>query len=134
MARMSLKKFAKLVRKVIEKLPAEIEESLRNIVIDVEEEPSAEFLREAGFSEEEIAEGDSLYGYFMPMEDVEAADMLENPNRIIIFKNPLEEDFPDPSELWIEIRKTVIHEIAHHFGWSERDLEKFEDNPDPFHD
>ena len=59
---------------------------------------------------------------------------LENPNRIIIFKYPLEEDFPDPRDLRIEIRKTVIHEIAHHFGWSDRDLERFDDNPDPFGD
>jgi predicted Zn-dependent protease with MMP-like domain len=66
------------------------------------------------------------------MEGVAAAEMLENPNRIIIFKFPLEDDFPDPRELKIEIRKTVIHEIAHHFGWTDRDLEKFDDNPDPF--
>jgi predicted Zn-dependent protease with MMP-like domain len=132
MARMSLKKFAAIVRQVVEKLPAKIKESLGNVVIDVEEEPSIEFLREAGFTEEEIDEGDSLYGYFMPLEGVAAAEMLENPNRIIVFKNPLEEDFPDPRELRIEIRKTVIHEIAHHFGWSDRDLEKFDDDPDPF--
>jgi predicted Zn-dependent protease with MMP-like domain len=132
MARMTMKKFAAIVRKVVEKLPDEIKQSLGNVVIDVEEEPSTEFLREAGFTEEEIAEGDSLYGYFMPLEGVAAAEMLENPNRIIVFKNPLEEDFPDLGELRIEIRKTVIHEIAHHFGWSDRDLEKFDDDPDPF--
>ena len=60
--------------------------------------------------------------------------MLENPDRILIFRNPLEEDFPDRRDLLIEIRKTVIHEIAHHFGLSDRDLEKFDDNPDPFGD
>ena len=32
------------------------------------------------------------------------------------------------------IRATVIHEFAHHFGFNERDLEKFDDNPDPFGD
>ncbi len=127
-----MKKFAAIVRKVVEKLPDEIKRSIGNLVIDVEEEPSAEFLRDAGFSEDEIAEGDSLYGYFIPLEGVTAAEMLENPNRIIVFKNPLEEDFPDPHELRIEIRKTVIHEIAHHFGWSDRDLEKFDDDPNPF--
>jgi predicted Zn-dependent protease with MMP-like domain len=132
MIRMSMKKFASIVRKVVENLPDEIKQYLENVVIDVEEEPSAEFLRAAGFTEEEIAEGDSLYGYFMPMDGVAAADLLENPNRIIIFKNPLEEDFSDPQELRIEIRKTVIHEIAHHFGWSDRDLERFDDDPDPF--
>ena len=131
---MSMTKFAAIVRKAIESLPEEIMRHLENVVIDVEEEPSVEFLREAGFTDEEIDEGESLYGYFMPMEGVSASEMLENPNRIIIFRNPLEEDFPDRRDLLIEIRKTVIHEIAHHFGLSDRDLEKFDDNPDPFGD
>ncbi len=129
---MSLKKFATIVRKAIESLPDEIERCLANVVIDVEEEPSSEFLRTAGFTEEEIAAGDTLYGYFMPLNGPAATEMLDNPSRIIVFKNPLEDDFPDPKELRIEIRKTVIHEIAHHFGWSDRDLESFDENPDPF--
>lgn len=131
---MSMNKFAAVVRQAIDSLPDEITRHLENVVIDVEEEPSEEFLREAGFTDEEIAEGDSLYGYFMPMDGVSASEMLENPNRILIFRNPLEEDFPDRGELLIEIRKTVVHEIAHHFGLSDRDLEKFDDNPDPFGD
>src|SRR5579872_5689644 len=107
MKRMSLKKFGAIVREVVETLPDEIKQHLGNVVIDVEEEPSDEFLLEAGFTQEEIEEGDSLYGYFMPLEGISATEMLENPNRIIVFKNPLEEDFPDPHELRIEIRKTV---------------------------
>ena len=129
---MSMKTFAAVVRRAIDSLPDEIKRHLENVVIDVDEEPSVEFLREAGFTDEEIDAGDSLYGYFMPLEGVQAEDMLENPNRIIIFRNPLQEDFPDPDELHIEIRKTVVHEIAHHFGLTDRDLAKFDDNPDPF--
>ena len=129
---MSMKKFAAVVRRAIDSLPDEIKRHLENVVIDVEEEPSVEFLLEAGFTDEEIDAGDSLYGYFMPLEGVAASEMLENPNRIIIFRNPLEEDFPDRRDLLIEIRKTVVHEIAHHFGLTDRDLEKFDDNPDPF--
>ena len=49
-----------------------------------------------------------------------------------IFRNPHEEEFPDPKRLRTEIRKIVIHELAHHFGWTDRDLERFDDNPDPF--
>src|SRR3954451_15477603 len=113
---MSMKKFAEVVRRAIETLPGEIKSHLENVVIDVDDEPSAEFLRDAGFTDEEIDAGDSLYGYFMPLEGASASEMLENPNRIIIFRNPLEEDFANPRDLLIEIRKTVIHEIAHHFG------------------
>jgi predicted Zn-dependent protease with MMP-like domain len=132
MTRMSMKRFCAIVRDTVRSLPAEIQRHLGNIVIDVEEEPTEEFLREAGFTEEEIAAGETLYGYFQPLAGVAAADLLEHPSRIIIFKRPLEEDFPDPEQLQIEIRKTVIHEIAHHFGWTDRDLERFDNTPDPF--
>jgi predicted Zn-dependent protease with MMP-like domain len=128
---MPMEQFADIVRRAIAALPPQITEHLSNVVIDVEAEPSVEFLREAGFTDEEIAAGDSLYGYFMPL-GLPAADMLDNPNRILIFRNPLEEDFPDPHDLETEIRKTVVHEIAHHFGLTDRDLEQFDANPDPF--
>src|SRR5262245_5819419 len=109
MARMSMKKFAAVVRQAIETLPEEVKEHLENVVVDVEAEPSVEFLRDAGFTDEEIDEGDTLYGYFMPMEVEQASEMLEHPNRIIIFRNPLVEDFPDAHDLLTEIRKTVVH-------------------------
>ena len=125
MARMSMKTFAAVVRRAVETLPESIKEHLENVVIDVEAEPSVEFLREAGFTDEEIDAGDTLYGYFMPLDVERAAEMLEHPDRIIIFRNPLEEDFPDRHELLTEIRKTVVHEIAHHFGWTDRDLERW---------
>jgi len=128
-----MKKFMAIVGEAIDSLPEAIMRHLENVVIDVEDTPSDEFLRKQGFTDQEIEEGETLYGLFMPLGvDTSDLDMLENPNRILIFKTPLEDDFPDPRELRIEIRKTVVHEIAHHFGWSDRDLERFDDNPNPF--
>ncbi|MFL5338848.1 MAG: metallopeptidase family protein [Gemmataceae bacterium] len=133
---MSMKTFGQIVRRVMETLPPEFEPYLDNLVVDVEDEPSRELLRQMDYSEEEIAEGEMMYGLFCPLgpesSDLGGADMENPPRRIIIYKRPLEEDFPDRHELMTEIRKTVIHELAHHFGYSDRDLEKFDDNPDPF--
>ena len=42
------------------------------------------------------------------------------PNRITLFRLPLEEDFPDPDDLADEVRITVIHELAHHLGHRRR--------------
>ena len=128
---MPMARFAEVVQRAVAALPPEITDHLSNVVIDVEAAPSDEFLRDAGFTDDEIDAGDTLYGYFVPM-GLDAADMLENPNRIIVFRNPLEEDFPDPHDLETEIRKTVVHEIAHHFGLTDRDLERFDADPDPF--
>ena len=136
MKRMSMKKFARLVQRVMETLPPELAQYLDNVVVDVEEEPDEQTLRTMEFTDEEIAAGDSLYGLFVPMDVSmpEGADFLDYPHRILIYKRPLEEDFPEPGQLRIEIRKTVIHEVAHHFSLTDRDLERFDNTPDPFGD
>lgn len=127
MKRMSLAKFGQLVTAVLETLPDELKQYLGNVVVDVEEEPDEATLRRMDFTEEEIADGETLYGLFdpLPLPDTSGMDFDEPPHRIIIYKRPLEEDFSDPAELREEIRKTVIHELAHHFGYSDDDLERW---------
>jgi predicted Zn-dependent protease with MMP-like domain len=136
MGRQSLRQFGRIVARVMQTLPEEIAQYLDNVVVDVEEEPDGETLRHMGFTEEEIAAGESLYGLFVPLDvgSPDDVDFFDRPQRILIYKRPLEEDFPDPRQLQIEIRKTVIHEVAHHFGWTDRDLERFDDTLDPFGD
>ncbi len=132
-----MRHFCRIVANVMKTLPREFRAHLDNVVVDVEDEPDLRTLRKAGFTNAEIADGQSLLGLFDPLElptayagdAVDTNDML---HRLVIFKRPLEEEFPDPRQLRIEIRKTVIHELAHHFGWNDRDLEKFDDTPDPF--
>jgi predicted Zn-dependent protease with MMP-like domain len=121
----------------METLPEEFRPYLDNVVVDVEEEPDSQTLRRAGFTEEQIARGESLYGLFVPMSlptpwGADVVDVRDLPHRIFIFKRPLEEDFRSRRQLMTEIRKTVVHELAHHFGYTDKDLERFDENPDPF--
>ncbi len=44
------------------------------------------------------------------------------PDRITIYRLPLEDSFDDPDELEREIRVTVLHELAHYFGVDENRL------------
>ena len=46
------------------------------------------------------------------------------PDKISIYRGPLEEDFPDPRDLRSEIRITLLHEIGHYFGMDEEDLRR----------
>jgi predicted Zn-dependent protease with MMP-like domain len=138
MKRMSLGTFGRIVARVMETLPEAFHQYLDNVVVDVQRRPDEHTLRKAGLDDEEIAAGESIYGLFDPLEmpdDSPFPDPSSNAlHRLVIFKRPLEDDFPDRRELLMEIRKTVIHELAHHFGWTDRDLERFDDNPDPFGD
>jgi predicted Zn-dependent protease with MMP-like domain len=132
MKRMSRREFEAIVADAVASLPETAKAYLHNIVVDVEDEPDEETLREVGFTEEEIADGQSLYGLFAPFElpspwAGDVVDIRSLPHRIIIYKWPLEEAFPDRDELIDEIRKTVLHELHHHFGYSERDISTWTD-------
>lgn len=136
---MSLRQFGRIVARVLEALPERLRPYLENVVVDVEDEPTADDLRQAGLTDEEIAAGASVYGLFVPLPlpggwAGNEMDLASRPNRIILYKRPLEQDFPGRRRLMIEIRKTVLHELSHHFGFTDRDLGPFDDNPDPFGD
>jgi predicted Zn-dependent protease with MMP-like domain len=133
MPRLSMAEFKRCVKRVLDTLPAELKAHMGNVVVDVEEEPDERTLRRAGFTAEEIAAGESLLGLFAPFPvNTEALELNERPHRLIIYKLTHEEAFETRRQLLTEIRKTVIHELAHHFGWSEADLERFDNTPDPF--
>jgi predicted Zn-dependent protease with MMP-like domain len=132
---MSRHEFKALVRQVMETLPDEMKPYLDNVVVEVADEPDDDLLRRAGFTEEEIEAGESLFGLFDPLDmPHDGIDFQDYPHKLWIFQYPHEDEFEDPKRCRIEIRKTVIHELGHHFGFDERDLERFDANPDPFGD
>jgi predicted Zn-dependent protease with MMP-like domain len=134
MAGMSMREFKELVRQVMTTLPPEIAAHAGNIVVDVDDWADDDLLREAGFTEEEIEDGETVLGLFEPMQlpSYDGLETKDRPDRLWIFKGPHEEEFRDQRRLRTEIRKTVIHELAHHFGFDEGDLERWDANPDPF--
>jgi len=82
------------------------------VAILIEDEPSRTQL-----IENDVEPGDSMYGLYEGVPRVEyGADWAASPNRITLFRMPLEEDFPDRAELEAEVRMTVLHELAHHLG------------------
>ena len=105
-------RFERLVERALDGLPAPFAQLLDSVAIVIEDEPSAEQLRESG-----LRRGETLYGLYEGTSAVEyAADWVSLPNKISLFRLPLEEDFPEPAELADEVRRTVIHELAHHAG------------------
>ncbi len=122
--------FEREVRSALARLPDSLRDRLENLVVDVEEEPDDQTLVEAGFTPEEIAAGETLFGLY---ETLFAGSGLEpdgspggSPKRIRIFTGPLFEATDSEESLRHEVWMTVIHELTHHFGWSERDIESFE--------
>jgi predicted Zn-dependent protease with MMP-like domain len=112
--------FERLVDRAVAGIPPPYREALREVAIILEDQPSQDQLRENG-----LDPWDSMYGLYegVPRTDY-AADLAIEPNRITLFRLPLEEDFPDPSELEAEVRMTVLHELAHHLGIDDDRLEE----------
>jgi len=104
--------FERLVDRALAAIPDPYRVALDEVAIVIEDEPTREQLRE-----NDIAPGDTLYGLYEGVARTEyAADWLTVPNRITLFRRPLEEDFPHPLDLEDEVRLTVLHELAHHLG------------------
>jgi predicted Zn-dependent protease with MMP-like domain len=111
----------KVVAQVLDRLPRQFREQLRNVEFVVERRPSAELLRSEGLD----PRMDTLYGLYqgVPLPDRSSLDPPLLPDKISIFAEPLLRDFTDPEELREEIRLTVLHEIAHYFGMDEEEVE-----------
>jgi predicted Zn-dependent protease with MMP-like domain len=111
----------KEVARLIDRLPRQFREQLRNVEFVVEDRPSAELL----VAEDMDPEEDTLYGLYqgIPLPERSSLDPPLLPDKITIFAEPLLTDFPDPEELREEIRLTVLHEIAHYFGMDEEEIE-----------
>ena len=126
---MSMAKFCETVTEVIESLPEPFAKCLENVVVDVEERPSPRVLREQGLRADEWSE---LFGYFEGAPITEQHFGEHHPNRVTLFKQSIEAASRSVAEIRYEIRRTLIHELAHHFGYSEDDLEEFESKESPF--
>jgi predicted Zn-dependent protease with MMP-like domain len=86
--------------------------ALDEVAIVIADEPSDDQRRE-----NELGPDDTLYGLYEGVPRTEwAADWAAVPNRITLFRLPLEEDFADPDDLADEVWVTVVHELAHHLG------------------
>ena len=98
--------FEKHVRAALDELPPHLAQALENVAVVVEDEHP---------------EDPDLFGLYegIPLTERSSWDAGTLPDRITIYRRPLEEEFPDPKELEEEIRITVLHELAHYFGIDE---------------
>ena len=97
-------RFARLVRNALDELPAEFRERIRNLEIVVEDEPPRE----------RVSEGGTLLGLYegVPLTSRGAQEPYL-PDRICIFRGPIERMTVSPRRQAELVRDTVVHEVAH---------------------
>ena len=107
--------FATLVFGALDRLPDAFRERLGSVAIVVEDEPTGEQLRSVG------AHG--LYGLYQGVPRTSwGAESAPVASKITIFRGPLLRASRTPEQLAARVEETVRHEIAHHFGISDRRL------------
>ncbi|HJQ74151.1 MAG TPA: metallopeptidase family protein [Gaiellaceae bacterium] len=102
--------FEELVGEALDDLPDDIAQLMTNVAVTVEDEPPP---------------GESLLGLYQGVpwgkRDPYYAGAL--PDKITIYRGPIERmTGGDPARLRMQVRRTVFHEIAHHFGISDQRL------------
>ena len=112
--------FEAIAAAAMDELPARLLDALENVVVMVEDVPDPDDLIEAGLEPNE-----QVYGLYVgiPLTQRTTGYNMVVPDRITLYKVPLERDFRDRNELMDQIRRTVLHEIGHAYGMDERALE-----------
>jgi predicted Zn-dependent protease with MMP-like domain len=119
----SKKRFGELVERALEELPPQFAEFLEEVPVQIEAQPSPQLLRELGLDEDELLFGLYQGASLMTRSEIEGRG-TPRPNHILIFQEDIEEACDNEQQLIDEVRTTVLHEIGHHFGMDEDDLDE----------
>ena len=109
--------FEELVSEALDSLPTELAKMMSNVDVVVESEPPSEYV--VG-----LPRGHTLLGHYhgipLTKRGVHYGHVL--PDKISIYAGPITRLARTPERIKEQVRRTVIHEIAHHFGIEEERL------------
>lgn len=117
---MTRKEFETIVKDVLDKFPKEFKNKLQNVDIVIEEEFDLEAAKRLGLS----AKGRILGLYQgVPLKDRTHYYGMVMPDKITLYKQNIEHSCEaSGSDIYEEIKHVIQHEIAHHFGISDKRL------------
>lgn len=112
------REFEELVADALDGLPDHLGRLMDNVVVIVEDWPTAEQL-------DGLNGHGTLLGLYQGVALTNRSPLNyagAMPDRIFIFRGPICERSPNPDALVRMVQRTVIHEVAHHFGISDARL------------
>ena len=125
---MDQEKFGELVSKAVDALPPEFLDMLENVDVVVEEYPTPDQIGKAHLEQGEQI----LLGLYegVPLTQRTTGYTMVLPDKITLFQQAIESVCRTDDEIYLQIQKTVKHEIAHHFGISDARLNELEEKLD----
>ncbi len=118
--RISRDRFEQLVRDALQAIPAAFRPYLEHIDVDVEPVPDAETMRALDLSDPR-----DLLGLYqgVPLTERSVEDPVTTPDRIVLYQRSIEAMCDSTQQVVEEIRRTVLHEVGHHFGLDDDGLD-----------
>lgn len=112
---LSEQEFEEAVSEALDLIPPDLAEAMDNVVVLVQDEPDPDMLRD---TDDDASGPPTLLGLYLgvPLTERDEGWSLVLPDRILIFRGPLQRWCSTRDQLVEEIAVTVIHEVAHHFG------------------
>lgn len=119
--RVSPGRFGELVEQALAELPEEFARFLEEVPVEVRDRPTAEQLRKL-----KMGPNDLLLGLYQgrPRTRRSVEDSGQMPDVIYLYQKHIESVSRSEQELIEQVRTTVLHEIGHHFGMDEEDLDE----------
>ncbi|MFO0882272.1 MAG: metallopeptidase family protein [Candidatus Saccharimonadales bacterium] len=113
MISVSNEEFNQFASEAVDSLPSQYLDHLNNVAIVVEDEPTPEQRQKL-----HLVNGVTLFGLYegIPLTNRSGNYSLVLPDKITIFKLPIEASCNSLDELKEQIKRTLWHEIAHHYG------------------
>ena len=114
------RRFEELVEEAVESIPEALWNAVDNLMVVVEEWPTRRHHQAVA-----LAPGNLLLGLYegVPLTKRSSHYGLVPPDKITIFRGPILRVTPlDEDSIRAQVRRTVLHEIAHHFGISDERL------------
>jgi acetylglutamate kinase len=115
---------SELAEKALVEIPARLAEHVRGVAISVEEKPDEETLDALG-----IKSAWELTGLYsgIPLIERSLSDVAPQPDLILLYRQPILLEWIETGEdLYRLVRNVLVHEVAHHFGFSDADIEAIE--------
>ena len=106
------RQFDRLVDQALATIPENFKSYMRNVLVQVEREPSDETLQRM-----DVRSGHTLLGLYTGVPLTAQGAREAGPEIVTIFRGPIERYCQgDPDRIREQVRRTVLHEVAHHFG------------------
>lgn len=124
---MSDETFEKLIARAMDELPREYMERLDNVAITYADNPTPEQLTKQG-----VSEGQLLLGLYEGIPQTQRGSYsLVLPDKITLFKIPILSLSSFDSDVYERVKRTLWHEIAHHFGLDHGRIHELEQKKPP---